>query len=884
MEPLRRAAGVADDTPALPEDLVDALDVVVFRTDAEGRWTYLNPAWTALTGWPVAESLGRPFLDWVHPDEVPATLALFLAVVEGGADVCHHEGRYLTRDGGHRLVQLHSRLLRGPDGAPVANVGTLTDVTERRAAERSVREHAPLLELGAHGAVHEDLPVGALEYDADLLVRTTSPAAERLLGAAAAPGAPLGRLEALLAEQSSGSVLHGPHGLLATALRTGRPQYGSVRLRRAAHGRRGALHVSVLPSGTAAHPDGGAGAGRADRADRGLALVLHDVTGLRRAEERQAAVARLGQHALAGGGLDDLLDEAASAVVGALEVERAAVLELLPRGDGLLARATAGWPGGVRGLARVPYDRADPLLGPPLTTGEPALAADASLLPGRDRLARALRDAGGSAVVPVVRPSAAGAAPFGVLVAQAPAERRLGEEEVAFLQAVATVLATAVTRLRAEEEVRHQALHDPLTGLGNRVLLVDRLEQALRQRRRAGGAVALLLLDLDGFKEVNDTLGHDAGDEVLRVVGGRLRTATRAGDTVARLGGDEFAVVLPGLPSPDEAVTVAAAVRERLADPVHAGSLALHVDASVGIALAPEHGEDADALLKRADLAMYRAKGLAGGVAVHRGEEPDGSPAGPDRLARSAALREAIAGDQLVLHYQPKVDLCSGATTSVEVLVRWERPGHGLVPPDAFIPLAERTGLIAPLTWRVLGLALDQARAWQDAGTPRAVAVNLSARVLHDGDLVARVLEELDRVGLPASALELELTESAVMQSPAGALDVVARLREAGVRLSLDDFGTGYSSLAYLRDLPVHELKIDRSFLRDAGRPGTDHGLVRTVIDLGHSFDLRVVGEGVEDRAACALLRELGCDEGQGYYFGRPVPAARLDLAPQAAC
>ncbi len=425
---------------------------------------------------------------------------------------------------------------------------------------------------------------------------------------------------------------------------------------------------------------------------------------------------------------------------------------------------------------------------------------------------------------------------------------------------------------RAQEDLRHQALHDALTGLPNRTLLQDRLEQALRATRRAGTPVALLLLDLDRFKDINDTFGHHYGDLLLREVGARLRDGLRAVDTVARLGGDEFAVLLPGVGA-DGAATTAARITAALERPVVLEGHPFEVSSSIGIALGSDHGDDATTLLRHADVAMYTAKSAAEPSAVYA---PGQDQHSPRRLALIGELRQAIAADQLLLHYQPKVDLATGRLVGVETLVRWQHPRHGLIPPDQFIPLAEHTGLIKPLTHWVLTTALWQTRAWQDQGLLLHVAVNLSARLLHDPAVVDTIVDALRTAGVEPRWLEIEITESAVMVDPAGALAILTRLHALGIRLAIDDFGTGYSSLSYLKRLPVDEIKIDKSFVLEMSRNGDDAAIARSIIDLGHNLGLGVVAEGVEDDATWGHLATLGCDVAQGYHISRPVPAAEL--------
>jgi diguanylate cyclase (GGDEF)-like protein len=421
---------------------------------------------------------------------------------------------------------------------------------------------------------------------------------------------------------------------------------------------------------------------------------------------------------------------------------------------------------------------------------------------------------------------------------------------------------------------RHQATHDALTGLPNWELLRDRLGQGLAAATRSDGEIALMLIDLDRFKEINDSLGHTYGDKLLCQVGPRLRSALRDGDTVARLGGDEFAVLLPSVDGVAEAQTVAARLREALHRPFDVDGVALDVEASIGIVLSPWHGTDTEELLRNADIAMYAAKDLKAGAVVF---EPDRHVTAPWRVTVLGDLRRALEGtDELFLNYQPKYTLDGERIEGVEALLRWQHPTEGLIPPGEFIPVAEGTGIILRLTERVLGMALAQLRRWLDAGHGVPVAVNLSTRCLLDADLPQLVARLLAEHRVPAGLLRLEVTESAVMGDAARCMDVLQRLHDLGVRLSIDDFGTGYSSMAYLRRLPVDELKIDRSFVLGMTTAQHDAVLVRTAIDLGHNLGLTVVAEGVEGAEHVAALRALGCDIAQGYYYARPMLGAAM--------
>jgi diguanylate cyclase (GGDEF)-like protein len=423
-------------------------------------------------------------------------------------------------------------------------------------------------------------------------------------------------------------------------------------------------------------------------------------------------------------------------------------------------------------------------------------------------------------------------------------------------------------RKRAEAALEHQALHDALTRLPNRVLLHDRLQQAILAAQRERSSVALLVMDVDRFKDVNDTFGHHIGDLLLEQLGERLGRVLRSSDTIARLGGDEFGVLLPSA-SFEDARHIAQRLLDLLEQPFTLSGMQLEIDASIGMALSPEHGIDADTLLRRADVAMYVAKRGNSGYALFTADQDQHSPM---RLALVAELRHAIEHDELSLNFQPKVSLATGRVTCAEALVRWEHPWHGLLSPDLFVPIAEQTGLIRPLSRWVLDAALRQVSRWRRDGLDLAVAVNLSMRNLHDAEIADMIRQLLIRWGVPASCLTIEITESSLMGDAARAMEVLDRLRAMGVSVSIDDFGTGYSSLAYLKRLPVHELKIDKSFVANMASDDHDAAIVRSTVGLAHDLGLRVVAEGVEDQPTWDLLVEVGCDVAQGYFISRPLP------------
>jgi len=422
-------------------------------------------------------------------------------------------------------------------------------------------------------------------------------------------------------------------------------------------------------------------------------------------------------------------------------------------------------------------------------------------------------------------------------------------------------------RKEAQEALRRLTYRDLLTGLPNRALLQERIFSTMRQN---GQSIALLVLNLDRFREVNNTLGHDNGDVILREVGQRLTDVLGDGERAARLRGDEFGILLPG-GDVTLAQHVAAKVLKALQQPIMVERLPIELTASIGIAVSPDHAHEPDALLRKADLAMQWAKSQGVGIATYSAEC---DPYNPQSLALLSELRRALEADQLVLYYQPKVDLKAGTVVGTEALVRWRHPKRGLVMPDQFIGLAEQGGLIKPLTRWVLEKAVGQCRSWRRQGTPLPVAVNISARNLHDPQLVEEVGKLLDDSEVAAGDLSLEITESAMMADPPRAAQMLRRLQERGVALSVDDFGTGYSSLAYLTQLPVGEIKIDKSFVMGmAAESAEDAVIVRSTNDLGHNLGLKVVAEGVEDQRTFDQLAAIGCDTAQGYFMARPMPA-----------
>jgi diguanylate cyclase (GGDEF)-like protein len=436
---------------------------------------------------------------------------------------------------------------------------------------------------------------------------------------------------------------------------------------------------------------------------------------------------------------------------------------------------------------------------------------------------------------------------------------------------IVAVVAGASQRLRRQAaEKEEQALSDGLTGLPNRTMFANLVERTISSNSRRKRMGVVMLMDLDRFKDVNDTLGHHNGDLLLQRIGSRLHSVLRDTETVARLGGDEFAILLPEVADRQSVVPVVRRVLKVLEEPVVVGGLALQCEGSVGIAVFPEHGSTVDSVMRAADVAMYMAKENRSGYEFYDAKRHEHRhDAG--RLALIGELRRAMDETELVLYYQPKVDMKTGRAEGVEALARWHHPERGLLSPDEFIPLAERSNLLRPMTLYLLDSALRQANAWRTRGLEVSVAVNLSMQNLIDLRLPNDLARLLTSWRLPPGSLELEITESTIMADHRRAMTILTRLSKMGVALSVDDFGTGYSSLAYLQNLPVDSIKIDRSFCMSMGEDPGNATIVQSTIDLGHNLGLKVVAEGVETKEAYTALADLGCDYAQGYYLSRPL-------------
>ncbi len=583
---------------------------------------------------------------------------------------------------------------------------------------------------------------------------------------------------------------------------------------------------------------------------------------LRAKVAQQAAVARLGQLVLGGADPAKVMDEAVQALVSTLGTQFASVLEARPDGR-FLARADAGWEPPLTGLViQAPQALYSVRSGTPVVTQDLFEDPRFSAPEAEDDYG----DRSGMSVPINVRGSA-----YGVVSSYSRSARSFTADDIHFLESVAVLVASALDRRTTEDEIRHQALHDRLTGLPNRLLLTDRVATALRRLERSAGTVTVLSIDVDRFKLVNDAMSHAAGDQLLVELAHRLEQTTRSCDTVARFGGDEFVVLCEYAGHASGTTALAQRLASVTEAPFQLDGRDVFVSLSIGVSVTSDPAAEASTVLADADAAMYSAKerGRSGSAVFDESLRTRAT----DRLRVGNELRTGISNGQLRVYYQPLVRLEDEAIVGVEALVRWQHPTRGLVPPNEFIPVAEDTGLILPLGRWVLAQACRQVQAWRASGTSPQLrlAVNLSARQLSEQGLPETVAAVLRSTELPAGSLTLEVTESMLMEDPDASIAVLERLSNMGVHIAVDDFGTGYSSLSYLRRLPVDELKIDRSFVSGIATNTDDLAIVRAVISLAHSLGLGTLAEGVETREQLDRLRDLGCERAQGYLFSRPV-------------
>jgi diguanylate cyclase (GGDEF)-like protein/PAS domain S-box-containing protein len=847
-------------TQAITDSVADGLCV----GDSDGKVLYINASGLSMLGYEAGELTGRDWHDAVHhshPDGTPyrAEDCRLTAARRAGTAYETAEDCFWRKDGTNVQVAYSSSPVPLADGT--GSVVVFRDIGAQRAAEASRREAELLTRRSEalHRTLTANLPdtsVFLLDHDLRILV---------------ADGEPIRRLPWLDEDMFRGRKVtelyaEVPDDVLALSVEN----YRAALLgeRRAFEFLSDGLTFSVQAVPVFAD----------DGTVESALVVARDITDSTRAEQQiarrarqQEAVAELGRFALESHDLDGLMIEAVTTAIATLGVDLGGVLELDEARESLTVVAGAGLPEGIVGTYRLALSESAHA-GYTLRTGEPTIVEDMAtetrFTPDPTLVKLGIVS---SLSVPITGDDE----PFGVLNVHSRSPRQFSDDEVAFLTTVATLIIVAVERHRKEQATRHAALHDPLTGLPNRVLALDRLAHALARRQREGIDVAVFVLDLDRFKMINDSFGHAAGDEVLLALAPRLSAAVRLTDTVARLGGDEFVVICPDVDAGRGITEVAERLAAAVSRPLVLDSGDHFFTVSIGIALATHRQDTPTSLLGDADAAVYRAKDRGRGHYELFDEAMRTTAIA--RLRTETELRHALERGELRVWYQPVVDLASGRPISSEALVRWEHPDRGLVAPLEFIAIAEETGLIAELGLQVLEQACAQTAAWQrDIDPAIGLSVNVSGRQVVNPMFPAQVAAIAERNGLRPGTLALEITETVLMEEADSPDTVVDTFQDHGLTLVLDDFGTGYSSLSRLKRFPLDVLKIDRSFVAGIESNIDDRAIVMATIDMGHAVGMTIVAEGVENLEQAESLRAFGCDRAQGYLYARPQPAEAI--------
>jgi diguanylate cyclase (GGDEF)-like protein/PAS domain S-box-containing protein len=910
-------------------NLVEQLQEGIFRTDAKGRATFLNPAWETITGFPVAEALGQCIFNFTPWRERTANKRRFYALLTGESAEMRDEIRFRTRDGSPRWIQVHARRIEDETGAVIGCAGTLVDISEQRRLKHSLEESEARLRslinatpdiicfkdgdgrwLEANAADLELFELEAVDYrnHTDIELAGFSPAYRKYFEACVLSddrawrhGAPSRGEERITRTDSVEKIydvikvpLYHPDGSRRGLVVLGRDVTEqsralealseSERRYRQIFENNGAIKLLIDPADLAivdANPAAAEFYGYPLERLRGMRMA--EINPLsREAIEAEKARARSEsrplhfRHRLASGEMRTIEAHVGQVEVDGRELDYAIIQDITDRqrAEEQLRLAARVFESTNEGVVVTDTD------GIILTVNnafERITGYGAAEVKGQNP--RILKSDRHDELF--YRTLWENILTTGQWQGEIWNRRKSGEIYPEWLT-ISAVRDTAgetthfvgvfadISAIKESEQ--HLAHHDPLTGLPNRLLFNARLGHALQRARREQAQVAVLFLDLDRFKNVNDSLGHPAGDRLIQAVAGRLKGCVRDQDTVARLGGDEITIIAEDIRHSRDAAAVAQKVLEAFARPFALDDQEVYITASMGVSLFPDDGGEVATLVKNADAAMYRAK--AQGRNNYQFYTAELTTMAFERLALESSLRRALERGELVLHYQPQVACGDGRITGLEALVRWRHPEMGLVAPGRFIPIAEETGLIIPLGAWVLEAACRQAHAWHTAGHPGlTLSVNLSARQFLQPDLVETVERILAETGLEPGTLELELTESAFTDNAEEAVRSLHRLKALGVTLAIDDFGTGYSSLSQIKQFPIDRLKIDKSFVDDIPHDADDMTITRAIIALGRSLQMEVVAEGVETEAQRAFLEAEGCDTLQGFLFSTPVSA-----------
>ena len=830
--------------------IVESSQDAIISADRDGVINVWNPGAERLYGYAASEAIGQPVRLLMPParrGEEQTVLGRALA----GERVEYYQTERVCKDGSAVTVSLSVSPIYDLDSRVIGASCITRDVTSAMRAQEQVALQAELLDE-VDGAV---MFLDVAGVDLTGVVRYWSGGAQRLYGYTAEEAVGREITDLIMPEEGRAEMLR----LRSNAL-AGQPVEGEFDV----HDKQGRV-FPVYVRARPASPAAGAGPG-------GVISVAVDISARREAEaairrhgEGQEEIVNLGRHALKGGSLEELFDHAVGAASRVLSGDCAELVECLPDAQGFIVRAAVGWPDGRRGA----HVAGETRLGPDyaVRSREPLVVEDweqeRRFVGSSELLARGVR----SSVAVLVGDADA---PFGVLTVHYTRAGAVPQDCLPFLDALANVLADAIRSRDAQEQIRHDSLHDGLTGLPNRTLFLDRVGHALARNNRRPQLLAVFFIDLDRFKLVNDSLGHEAGDELLRLVATRLDSAIRPGDTLARLDGDEFAVLCEQLPSKVTATRIADQLMAAVEKPLVLNSDGHMLSASIGIALNTGKSSAAD-VLRDADSAMNHAKTASGGRVELFDEEIRARVLG--RVRTESALRTALADEEeIYVAYQPLVSLRSGEVVGAEALARWRHPDRGAISPVEFIPVAEDSGLIHELGAQVMRRAARECTAWQDDPDFAGIAVNVSVRQLVQPDELATLLREVIAAeGIPPGFLTLEITESVLIERLDDARDALESLNDLGVRLSLDDFGTGFSSLSYLADLPFDSVKIDLSLIRNIVDRPQAAVLVAAIIDAVQALGKQVIAEGVETLEQATRLQELDCDIAQGFYFAKPM-------------
>jgi diguanylate cyclase (GGDEF)-like protein/PAS domain S-box-containing protein len=826
--------------------VLECSEDAIISVDSDGLITAWSPGAERLYGYTRPEVIGQPGSLLFQPgrhDEEYAALRRALA----GERVASYRAERVRKDGSVVNVSLSVSPTYGLDGRMVGASSVAHDVTSTIRADERGALQAELL---------DEVDAAVIFADSAFVVRYWSRGAQRLYGYSAEEAIGRGLMDLMVPKSSRAAALE-----LERTVREGVPVDGEIDVQR----KQGQLvpvsfRLRPFPGGDEVGPG------------RGIVTIAVDISERREAEatarrnaEGQHEIANLGRFALGGGSLEDLFDHAVHIASRALSGDCADLAECLPDASGFVMRAAVGWPGERNGQHIMGDARSGPAY--VASSGEAIIVEDWEQ---EQRFVRSskMRERGVCSSVAVLVGDLE--SPFGVLAVHYTKPGAVPPDCVSFLDALAIVLADAMRSQITQDRVLHDSLHDGLTGLPNRTLFLDRVDHALVRNKRHPQPLAVFFIDLDHFKLVNDSRGHEAGDELLRLVAPRLASGVRSSDTLARLGGDEFAVLCEQLPTDMAATRIANQLASALEKPIALNGDAHQVSASIGIALATPESSASD-LLRDADVAMYRAKVDGRDRAELFDEEMHASVL--SRVRTEAALRSALAEeDEIYVAYQPLVSLRSGQIVGAEALARWRHPDWGPVAPAEFIPVAEDSALIHKLGALVMRRAARECSAWQDIPHFAGIAVNVSTRQLVELDEVVTLAREvIAERGFATGFLTLEITESALITRLDTAQNILLSLGDSGFGLSLDDFGTGYSSLSYLANLPFDSVKIDQSLTKDIVEKPQAEALVAAIIQMGHALEKQVIAEGVETLEQATRLQTLDCDIAQGYYFAKPL-------------